>query len=249
MIAFGLDLAGYSTGKSGFARARWDGDADLQVVVYQDHPLAQKYAGVAPLADIVAKERSLLAACLTAGALYVDIPIDLQGLPSPENPFFAWELTRRPIDFAFQAMPALADRIGAPMARFRHLLAGLDNATVGENVFETYPALSLRNLGLTARGYKNQHARYHEGEWQGGYLAELLNALGFEADDGSVIDDDAFDAMICALTGVVGLDHCLAGSALEAETAALLRARTPLKEHAHIRIAVPVGYAVLKSLP
>ena len=57
--------------------------------------------------------------------MLVDTPVDLQGLPNPTNVYFAWELVKRPVDYAFDALAPLANLIGAPVARFQNLLSAL----------------------------------------------------------------------------------------------------------------------------
>jgi hypothetical protein len=54
--AFGLDIAGYSTGKSGFARADLVDKNHIEVTVYEKHIFASKITGEDQIEDIVKKE-------------------------------------------------------------------------------------------------------------------------------------------------------------------------------------------------
>ncbi|MCE8423512.1 MAG: hypothetical protein J5U19_15500 [Candidatus Methanoperedens sp.] len=90
--AFGLDIAGYSTGKSGFARADFVDKNYIEVTIYEEHIFASKSTGEVPIEDIAEKEKEILIACLRKGPIFVDIPIDLQGLPIPKNVRYVWEL-------------------------------------------------------------------------------------------------------------------------------------------------------------
>jgi hypothetical protein len=122
MTAYGLDLAGFSGGNSGFARADATPDGCIIVTVYDGHPFANKKQRRDPIAEQIALEWQWVWACCQRGAFLVDTPIDMQGLPNPEHVTFLWELTMRPVDRAFGAMPPFADRIGAPAARFQHVI-------------------------------------------------------------------------------------------------------------------------------
>lgn len=62
--AFGLDIAGYSTGKSGFARADLVDKNHIEVTVYEKHIFASKSTGQVPIEDIAEKEKEILVACL-----------------------------------------------------------------------------------------------------------------------------------------------------------------------------------------
>src|SRR5688500_7545619 len=114
-IAFGLDLAGYSTSKSALAMAQRDAQR-IVVTVFIAHPLAARIKRRDVLANTVEKERACIQQCCELGALYVDIPIEMQELPYPAEVRYVWQLTHRPVDYAYNAMPAFADRIGAPVS-------------------------------------------------------------------------------------------------------------------------------------
>ncbi|WP_417491350.1 DUF429 domain-containing protein [Maricaulis sp.] len=216
---FGIDLAGFSTGKSGFARAQADDEGHIVVSVWDKHPLKTKYTGGRSLIDATRSLQRLIGACMVRGPVAVDIPIDLQGLPNSPTSDHIWGATKRPVDQALGGMPPFADRIGGPVVRFMHL--GLQSA-LGERLFETYPAQSLRELGLAPTGYKNQTAKMEDGEWVGGRLAALLTSLSVVAEPGETLDDDEFDAIICALAVAGDLDYPARRSRLDRQIDAKL---------------------------
>lgn len=207
--AYGLDLAGYSNGKSGFAMAQGQ-----TVTVFDDHPFMQKRSGSAALAETVAAERAAIDRAISQGVLMVDIPVSLSPLPAPEDARYIWQLTQRPVDYAFGAMPPLADRIGYPVARFQYLLQDIGDHS---RIYETYPALMLRLLGLPSTGYKGHPITFDGQVWRGGdRLAEIAKALGFVAEAGFVLNDDDFDAALCALAGIASEQNRLLGAELDA---------------------------------
>lgn len=247
--AFGLDIAGYSTGKSGFARADQK-DNHIVVTVYEGHVFVKKHESTNPLHDIAEMEKEMLIACYKKGPLLVDIPIDLQGLPCPRDVFFTWELVKRPVDFAFNAMPPLADCIGSPLARYLHLFSSLNEefeTPLGKKIFETYPAGSLNLLNLTSKGYKGQQTSFKNGHWNGGQLAKIFNELRLTSNNGESFNDDNFDAMICAVTGVVDKNYRLQGDELNEKISYCIEKR--LKSSIRIRIKAPDGYVLLKKIP
>ena len=90
--AFGLDLSGYASGTTGFARADRDQGVENRVTIYRDNPFNAKLKGRETLRHVEEDHRKLLTACLDAGPLFADVPIDLQGLPDIEEQVFVWEL-------------------------------------------------------------------------------------------------------------------------------------------------------------
>ena len=202
--AFGLDIAGYSTGKSGFARARRKSDNSIDVTVYQGHIFAKTFNYRFPLDKVADKERELLLACCRNSSLLIDIPIDLQGLPHPNNASFIWQLTLRPVDYAFGGMAPLANYIGAPVARFQNMIPTSTDSSeaeslVGKHIFETYPARSLDLLGLPSKKYKGHKISFKDGHWTGGLAAEIAESLVLMAEEGETLNDDELDAIICAI--------------------------------------------------
>jgi len=158
------------------------------------------------------------------GICAVDVPIDLQGLNEYSgNKNYVWEATKRSIDHELGALPPIADRIGAVVARMR-LIMNYYPDSLGKAIFETYPAGSLALM--------KENQQYKEGKaiWDGSLwkpsadgkekanegLANVLNSLNFVCVlEGIVLTDDQFDAILSAipllsepwLTGSLLLNH------------------------------------------
>ena len=155
--ALGLDLGGYTGGRSALASAKLLTNGGVKATICGDHAFASVPRRSEPFKRIVEREVVLLAACLDAAPLYVDVPLDLQGLPCPTGEGFAWQLVKRPVDHALGALPPLADRIGWVVARFENLRARLPSEqrpTLGDGLYETYPKGTLELSGLPCKGYK-----------------------------------------------------------------------------------------------
>ena len=189
MIGFGIDLAGYTTGKTSLAAVEIEGRI-AKATLLRDSALSMKRESGNALAKILLQEAAVLRRCLEMGPVAVDVPIDLQGLPNPDRAAYLWELTRRPIDKAVNAMPPLADRIGAPVARFAAILReGKLTDFLGERLFEAYPAGTLKALKIDAGRYKGKDGVEA--------LIALCETLKIEP---PVTSDDDIDAVICAIT-------------------------------------------------
>ncbi len=250
-IAFGLDLGGYSTGGSALARAS-RGPSEVEITVYRSHAFTKKPRKGVPFLNVVAEETELLAACLQRASLYVDVPIDLQGLPCPGGEVFAWQLVKRPVDQAFGALPPLADRIGSVVARFSNLLRVVrvnHSEQLGHRLYETYPAGSLRLLGLPYEGYKEKNNRitFDRRGWVGygpksERLVEIAEGLGLVARPGERLNHDELDAVICALTGIAEEMHLLRGDDLKHVVFKKLL-------NQQVDPTPPKGYALLRSWP
>jgi predicted RNase H-like nuclease len=191
MIGFGIDLAGYATGKTSVAVVEIDGRT-ASVTLLRGSSLSKKRKGSEELKDVLAEDVKVLKRCLALGRVAVDIPIDLQGLPNPKKPNWIWALTRRPIDKAVNAMPPFADRIGAPVVRFAAIMRrGNLGKLLGKTLFEAYPAVTLRMLRIRAGKYKGANSMKA--------LTRLCKTLGIKP---RVKNDDDIDAIICAITAV-----------------------------------------------
>lgn len=194
-IGFGIDLAGYTTGKSTIAFVEIDGRV-VKATLLLDSAFSRKRKSSDSLREVLSEEAAVLRSCLEIGPVAVDIPIDLQGLPFPPNPEYIWQLTRRPIDYAVNAMPALADRIGAPVARFAAIMReGNFDEQLGRNLFEAYPAGTLKMLEIEAGSYKGPKGK--------AALTSLCATLKIEP---HVKTDDDIDAIICAITAATAVD-------------------------------------------
>jgi predicted nuclease with RNAse H fold len=143
-IGIGIDLAGYSTQKTAVAIAHREG-ASAHVTIDRDHPLRTKRAGGNALREVANEEAEYLRECLEMGRVFVDVPIDLQGLTRPDTANVIWELYQRPVDRAFRALSPVADRLGGPVRRFAQIVSRLRTTDLGTRLFETYPAASIQH--------------------------------------------------------------------------------------------------------
>jgi hypothetical protein len=189
VIGFGLDLAGYITGKTTLAVVEIEG-RNVKATLLRESALSVKRNSGDALKEVLREEAATLRRCLNIGPLAADIPIDLQDLRTPIDADYIWQLTRRPVDRAIGAMPPLADRIGAPVARFAAIMCEGDfDALLGEKLFEAYPAGTLKMLKIKAGHYKGEAGAHA--------LIRLCKTLRIKP---RVESDDDIDAIICAIT-------------------------------------------------
>ena len=258
-MAHGLDLAGYSTGKSALARAEDEcSSGTVRVRIISGHPFSDKRKRKHVLD--VNPEQAQIRSMLAEGRLCVDIPIDLQGLMDIDPPQegkncadmpFVWERTLRPVDYAFGALPPLADRIGSPVARFRTILPEQQRDQLGQRLWETYPRAIIERLTEQNRPYKNGAAVFDGEKWipmtKGtachDRLADIANRIGLTAGDGISVNDDELDAAVCAVAGVAPRRALLCGHELEKEIRC--RIKKKLKQSA-ARNVPPRGYLLLR---
>ena len=253
--AFGLDLSGYSSGGSAIARATIEND-NCTAAILQDQPFRKTRSGTDALGPIGSEEADFLVDLINVHPVYVDVPIDLQDLLTPERAHYIWELTNRPVDKAFQALPPLADRIGGYVARMRNLWHHLNNRLgcepLGTSLFETYPAASLWLSGLPYTKYKGRcyfdnhnwvghSAKQKDEQNKNNTLASILNTLSWHAGHNFHITNDEFDAIVCALTGTGNVlsdtySHCALSN----------RINTILGGNGY---ASPHGYQLLTNIP
>ncbi len=253
--SYGLNLAGYSTKGSALAVAEKSDDT-VNVTILDGHCFGESAAGTACLTEKTTAEIKCLQQLLDAGSLYVDVPIDLQGLPCPNAAEYVWQLTKRPVDQAFGALRPLADRIGSHVARMHNLwrlLKSAGNDPLGTTLFETYPAASLSLSKHDPKGYKG-HAVWNAHDWAGvgtkkeadqeknDKLASLLNCLKWQAQPGFLISNDEFDAALCALCG---FGETLSGDELDRK---INKNITATLSHNQTYCA-PTSYVLLSSVP
>jgi Protein of unknown function (DUF429) len=195
MMGFGIDLAGYTTGKTALAvieiKCR-----RAEATLLRVSALSVKRDSGAALTDILMQEAAVLRCCLAIAPVAVDVPIDLQDLTDPDRAEYIWQLTRRPIDRAVRTMAPLADRIGAPTARFAAIMrAGKFADLLGERLFEAYPAGTLKMLKVKASSYKGASG-----------IPALRALCGVLKVEPYVDSDDDFDAIICAIAAAAPAD-------------------------------------------
>jgi hypothetical protein len=219
MIGFGIDLAGYTTGKTSLAVIEIGGRTATATLLHGS-ALSVKRKTCDVLTEILDQEVAVLRRCLAIGPVAVDIPIDFQGLPNSERAEYIWQLTLRPIDRALKAMPAFADRIGAPVARFAAIMHEGDfGGLLGLELFEAYPAGTLKMLKIDAGGYKGPKGMKN--------LISLCTTLKIEP---HVKSDHDIDAIICAITAAAPSNAVHDASALK------------------VQGATPKGFRIPKSL-
>jgi hypothetical protein len=201
MHGFGIDLAGYMTGKTSLAFAETEGRA-AHVTILKNSCLSIKHKSNANFDAVVANDVAVLRRCFAIAPIAVDVPIDLQGLPNAKRPKELWELTRRPIDRALNGLPPFATFIGAPVARFAAIIyAGKFEDLIGESLFEAYPSQTWKRSRIDAGKYKGS----------AGKDARILLCKTLKLEP-CVDNDDDIDAIICALTAAATDDKlCDAG--------------------------------------
>lgn len=251
-ISYGIDLAGFSTGKSGLAKAELVETNRIEVTVFVDHLFAKSRRGFAKVEDVVDAEADLLVRLLEEGKVLIDMPLDLQELGNHEQAEMLWQLTKRPVDYVFSALPPLADKIGSPVARAQAFLKRLQKGNpnlvrFGENIFETYPAGSLELVGLDRSGYKGQTTTFNEGKWRGETLAKIANGLNLKAHEEVSMNDDDIDAIICSIAGVVDSANILECNELQKEIEKRLQDSLPASA-TKVDCTPPHGYRLLKEI-
>jgi hypothetical protein len=222
--------------------------------------------------ETVEIEAEMLRRFTRIGNVFLDVPIDLQALlrvvdhGRDERVQAYWQLVKRPVDHAFDALEPLASNLGFAVARIAHLLGRFalkDGLSLEGNMFETYPAATLQLVWATNKwteaSYKGGKVEYANGQWRGQVskkksskarqteegkgtgLATLANYLSLRAPEGFRMDDDEFDAVLCALTG------CIPESAMSRQSlAAVIRERLTGWNGC---VEPPKGYVVFDRLP
>ena len=140
----------------------------------------------------------------------------------------AWELTYRPIDFAFYGDAPLTDRVGEFGVRFRAMLAA-SVFELGNDLIEVYPRATIELMDF--RGQYAGGSAHHGGHgWKPDnrekradkLMAKLLSELGINpGQNAAKLDSNDLDATLCALTalGAASSAGILAGAELDHEVA------------------------------
>jgi hypothetical protein len=89
VIGFGIDLAGYTTGKTSLAVVEIRGKFATATLL-RGSALSIKRDTSSPLKEILRQEVDVLRRCLTVGPVAIDIPIDLQDLTTTDRAEFVW---------------------------------------------------------------------------------------------------------------------------------------------------------------
>jgi hypothetical protein len=210
------------------------------------------------------------------GRIFIDVPIHMQSLSSvvdfqtSQQVDYYWQLVKRPVDHVFAALEPLASNLGFATARIANILGRMPDGKLDleRNLFETYPAATLDLLAgsdkwTAVEKYKGGKAQYQRG-WQGiesekdseasrkkeqgknDGLAALASRLELIAQDGFMMNDDEFDAILCAATGC--LDECwLWRESLAAHIRSLLAKKHPNGDWSNTE--PPPGYVVFNRRP
>lgn len=163
----------------------------------------------------------------------VDVAIDIESLSAGGNRRAPasrqlWELTHRPIDFAFYGDAPLTDKVGEFGVRFRAMLSA-SVFELGDDIIEVFPRATVEMLEfkgqyaggaahMAAQGWKADD-RNKRGDK---LMVKLLAELGINSGQGAEhFDSDDLDAVLCALTalGAAVGQGVLTGKALDAEIA------------------------------
>ncbi len=226
MQATGINLSAFgSTRRPTVAIARLDGD-DVHIALHPADMFARSKLSD-PAADTFARWRTgLLELPRPIG---VDVALDAAGIGSQESGIgLLWELTYRPIDFAFYGDAPLTDKIGEFGVRFRAMLAagGLEP---GRDLLEAHPRATVELLEFKGQ-YTGGGAHHGHNGWKADdknqradkLLARLFQELGVNPAQGAEkLTSDDLDAILCALSALAHArgESLLAGKALNTEIA------------------------------
>lgn len=249
-VAFGLDFSGFSReGGSILAACVLGPGSTGRVEILESPVLGASRGGQERFDGWLIKQRQLVLRCLEVGRLAVDIPIDLQGLPFPTEAEAAWQLTLRPVDRATKALPALASFLGAPVARFLHLLPDAQKL-IADCLFETYPAATFTFLPATKKLAKSSDRIHYKGTKKrkdGTDPAEirrqLLSALRIAPQVEADLGDDRIDAAVCAVTA------CFQAGWLHGQRLKQRLMESNAWPGGQEALALPKGYLLLESFP
>lgn len=275
-VSYGWDLAGYGSSGSAFCRATRKGSRIDAVILSSKAICRPCHKIDSSIVETVDLEVRLLEACASQGRIFIDVPIHMQSLSSVidfecEHPVeFYWQLVKRPVDHVFTALEPLASNLGFATARIANILGRISKATLelDRNLFETYPAATLDLLACghkwtSVEKYKGGKAHY-QGDWQGiesekdsetarkkeqgknDGLASLANRLNFTAEDEFLINDDEFDAVLCAATGCLDESWKWKNSLADYIRSSLTE-KHPNNDWS--KIESPLGYVVFDNVP
>lgn len=202
-IAFGWDIAGWVGGRASLVRADYSNETISVTIMDEKTSLTENRDSQSALNDATLKDATTIAQLLERGSLAIDVPIDLQHLPSAlggeiDEHWTIKDLTNRKVDQYYGGFPPLCDRFGASVFRIQATLAaGGLNPKVGTSIFETYPSACLQeSLGAKPRSYKGGEPEKRAN------LRSLIDELGWQCPNPSSITDDVFDAAICAIAAI-----------------------------------------------
>jgi hypothetical protein len=230
MLGFGIDLAGYTTGKTCVAAIEANGSVAEATLLRGSHLTAKRSTDLQAI-DVIRDDIECLRRCLALGPVAVDIPVDLQDLSNHSKFSTIWAMTLRPVGRKLHAMAPLADRIGAPVARFKAIMeVGHFEDALGASLFETYPAGTLKLLKFKGDKYKSKSK--HDKNARDAACIALCDELKLQSHNENIKNDDDIDAIICAVAAVAPAQYICVKSDLDLCTGEL-----------------PRGYRILKNWP
>ena len=159
VLSFGLDIAGLSGKNNSGLAALAAKHAEAKIInawIVIPNAFSADHEGREHLDSFLPKQVSLLERMASLGQVHIDTVLESQNLDRPSNARYVWELNHRAVDYAFKGLSIYADLIGAPYAYVRRLLAD-SQLTLAKEVWETYPAASLREMQLPSKQYKDKH--------------------------------------------------------------------------------------------
>jgi predicted nuclease with RNAse H fold len=200
VIGFGLDPAGYCEGRSVLAVAKRNG-SEAHVKILRNCPFSEAPDRNREIGHILANEQIALRTIATLGYVAIDVPIDLQGLPTVCAPSHLWQQTKRTVDKAVGGLEPLASFIGHVTARFQSIFCDAElNQKLGLKIFETYPKPAFKKLlpelWGNVRNYKKDASKRNT----------ICDALHVTPSSEIKTHDD-LDAVICALTAIASNDE------------------------------------------
>jgi len=193
---FGIDLGAFGRRRGTAIAAARRSEKGVLLCVLEGTVFDNVFAGPERVDEQLCSERELLIDLLKWGQVAVDVPLDLQKLPCTKMPTWNWELTLRPVDKAFQAMPPLASFLGHCVARFQCHFRALQT----QALLETYPAGS-REL---CRGELEKAFAMLDGNFSRDEMDAALCALVAVAEDDEFLGGDELDAVICGRLSAFG---------------------------------------------
>ena len=250
-IAAGINLSAFGVDKRPvLAVATMEGEGVVRVELSSQAAFGGKTKLMDPAEDLFTRWRTAILDL--PRPIGVDIAIDMQELSAAkggEPVKYLWQMTHRPIDFAFYGDAPVTDRVGTFGTRFRAMLAKSAFA-VGQDLIEANPGACVEFFKFKG-SYKGGAAHHARGGWKADNstqsadrtLAEIAQDLGLnsENDPKGKLDSGDLDAVLCALTALA--------VAADRETVTGKRLGAAISERATRRMALTDPQPAFKSPP
>jgi len=187
----------------------------------------------------------------------VDVALDVSALAA-DAPTFLWQLTHRPLDFAFYGDAPLTDRVGEFGVRFRAMLAQ-SAFELGADIIEAMPRATIELFDFKGQ-YQGGGAHHGPNGWKADnrtkrgdkLLAKVLEEIGANPHQGAEnISSEDLDAILCALTALAVQrgDGTISGTDLGAEIIARAARRADVPGPAAIGNLTPPKHAAVLDRP